>query len=122
MSASRTKASSASPGDGRLAKGAVRAYCRCNSGHYFQGEFCPIDGWSSRESRELKAAAARLDCDGQEVSLAALRKAGVRPETLRRTVIMVFGSAASAFEALAPDYLVVDGKAQRLTALGPNFK
>ena len=34
----------------------IRAYCRCNSGHYFVGEYCPIDGWSSSVAKELVKA------------------------------------------------------------------
>ena len=38
----------------------ARAYCRCNSGHYFVGEYCPFDGWSSSASKELAAVSERL--------------------------------------------------------------
>ena len=79
----------------------MRAYCRCTSGHYFQGEICPFDGWSSAASRELAAAVERLDRHGQEISLVALRKAGVSQKTIARTVVVAFGSEASAFEALS---------------------
>jgi len=100
----------------------ARAYCRCNSGHYFQGVCCPYDGWSSAASRELAAAVERLAGEGQGLSLLALRKAGVSQETIERTIIVEFGSAASAFEALDPSGYVVNGEAQSVIKLGPNFK
>src|SRR5260370_41749182 len=94
--------SSASPGGSGDREGpAVRAYCRCNSGHYFQGEVCPFDGWSSAASRELAAAVDRLNREGEQVSVAALRKAGVSRATIEHTVVLEFGSDASIFEALA---------------------
>jgi len=100
----------------------TRAYCRCNSGHYFQGECCPFDGWSSAASRELAAAVERLAAAGQESSLAALRKGGLSPETIVRTVVVAFGSAASAFEALDPRAYVVNGEATPVVKLGRSFK
>ncbi len=99
-----------------------RAYCRCNSGHYFQGEFCPFDGWSSAASRELAAAVERLVGEGQELTLVTLRKAGVSRETIERTMVIAFGCAASAFEALDPRMYVVDGQAKPVVKLGPGFK
>ena len=103
-------------------KGTTQAYCRCNSGHYFQGEFCPFDGWSSAASRELTAAVKRLAGAGQEISLPALRQAGVGQATLGRTIIVQFGSLASAFEALAPQEYVVHGQAKPVTKLDHHFK
>jgi hypothetical protein len=99
-----------------------KAYCRCNSGHYFQGEFCPFDGWSSAESKELAAAVEQLAAEGQELTLVGLRKAGVSRETLERTVVIAFGCAASAFEALDPRMYVVDGQAKPAVKLGSSFK
>jgi hypothetical protein len=55
----------------------VQAYCRCNNGHYFVGEYCPIDGWSSPASKELVEGVKLLIGTGQEISLAELRRAGV---------------------------------------------
>ena len=118
-----TKVSTGSPAGCANADGpTVRAYCRCNSGHYFQGEFCPFDGWSSAASKELATAVERLTGAGQELSLAALRKAGVSRETIERTVVVEFGSAASAFDALDPRGYVVNGEAKPLVKLGGSFK
>ena len=53
----------------------IRAYCRCNSGHYFVGEYCPIDGWSSPITKELVQATQRVTAAGQTLSVPALRQA-----------------------------------------------
>ncbi len=100
----------------------AHAYCRCNSGHYFRGEFCPFDGWSSPASRELTKALEQLGRDHQNVSLEELRKAGVSQATLERTIVIEFGSCASAFEAVAPQEYVVHGEAKSVRQLDRSFK
>ena len=100
----------------------TRAYCRCNSGHYFMGESCPYDGWSSPASRELADAVARLAKAGKELSIEELRSLGVSSETLWRTIIVSFGVGASIFEALSPDTYVVNGETQPPRKLGLGFK
>ena len=100
----------------------TRAYCRCNSGHYFSGESCPYDGWSSRASRELTDAVARLLKAGKELSIEELRNLGVSSETLWRTIIVSFGVGASIFEALSPDTYVVNGETKPPRQLGVGFK
>jgi hypothetical protein len=98
-----------------------RAYCRCNSGHYFTGEYCPFDGWSSPASKELAEAVERLTKQERDLSLEELRKAGVSNNTLFRTIVVEFLSNSSAFEALSPDLCVVNGEAKALHKLGPFF-
>src|SRR5262249_9228700 len=112
MSESPIKASSALPADGESGKARAvpRAYCRCNGGHYFQGEYCPFDGWSSRASKELAKAVERLVHQGQEISLLTLRKAGVSQATIEWTIVVMFGCTESAFDALAPQLCVVKDK------------
>jgi hypothetical protein len=100
----------------------TRVYYRCNSGHYFSGASCPYDGWSSRASRELTAAAARLDKEGKNLSIAELRMLGVSSATLSRTIIVSFGSEASVFEVVAPGTYVVMGETKPPLKLGPGFK
>ncbi|MHB1423729.1 MAG: hypothetical protein ACYC3I_11150 [Gemmataceae bacterium] len=100
----------------------TRAYCRCNSGHYFMGESCPNDGWSSPASRELTDAIARLAKAGKELSIEELRNLGVSSETLWRTIIISFGVGASIFEALSPDTYVVNGETKPPRKLGAGFK
>lgn len=99
-----------------------RAYCRCNSGHYFSGECCPFDGWSSSASKELTEAVEQLTRLGKEISAAELRQVGVSPATLWRTIIIEFATPASAFEAMAPAEYVVNGEAEAPLKLGPSFK
>src|SRR5262245_41844319 len=98
-----------------------RAYSRCNSGHYFMGEFCPFDGWSSPASKELTAALKRLARSGCNVSLEELREAGVSEATLARTIVIEFGSSASAFEAVSPEDYVVNGETLALKDLDESF-
>ena|SRR6266851_3945291 len=99
-----------------------RVYCRCNSGHYFIGEFCPFDGWSSPASRALANACERLEETHQEVSLEAFKKVGVGQDALQRTILITFGSDESVFEAVAAQVLVVDGQAKSPRRLSRNFK
>ena len=96
----------------------VRVYCRCNGGHYFVGEYCPFDGWSSPESKAITAAAQRLKAEGVTPTVDALRKACLSPNALARAVVVEFGSADSAFEALAPETYVVGGQARTLKNMG----
>ncbi len=100
----------------------IRAYCRCNSGHYFSDESCPYDGWSSPASRELTDAVARLAKAGKELSIEELRKLGVSSETLWRTIIVSFGVGASMFEALSPETYVVNGETKPLQKAGLGFR
>ncbi len=99
-----------------------RAYCRCNSGHYFMGECCPFDGWSSPASRELANAVKQLEREGQPVSLENLQKLGLRSATMERTAVIQFGSDTSAFEAVAPHLCVVDDQALPITKLPRSFQ
>ncbi len=99
-----------------------RAYCRCNSGHYFSGESCPYDGWSSPASSELTDAVARLTAMDKEVSIEELKKLCVSSETLWRTIIVSFGTALSIFDALSPETYVVKGETKSPRKLGAAFK
>ena len=74
-----------------------RAYCRCNSGHYFVGEYCPIDGWSSPASKELVKGIKWVTALGREPSLQALREAGLSEAALQRIIVIEFGTDACAF-------------------------
>ncbi len=68
------------------------------------------------------AAAARLDKEGKKLSIAELRMLGVSSATLSRTIIVSFGSEASAFEALSPDTYIVMGETKSPLKLGRAFK
>jgi hypothetical protein len=59
---------------------------------------------------------------GEEISLVTLRKAGVSQGTIERTIVVLFGCAESAFEALAPQTWVVNGEPKPVTQLGRAFK
>jgi hypothetical protein len=76
-------------------------YGRCNSGHYFVGNRCPFDGWTSPQIRELSEAFERLEKQGGEVSVPALLAAGVSDEAIGRCIVVEFGNADSSFDALA---------------------
>lgn len=88
----------------------IKAYCRCNSGHYFVGESCPLDGWSSAASTELTNAVERIINSEQKISVAALREVGVSEATLKRTVVVEFGSDTAVFDAISPDGYFVNEK------------
>jgi hypothetical protein len=100
----------------------TRAYCRCNSGHYFAGEYCPFDGWSSPASKELTEAVKRLAREDRLICLEELGKAGVSAATLTRTIVIEFGASASVFDAISPQEVVVNGEAQPLRKLSRAFK
>jgi len=85
------------------------AYIRCNSGHYFVGTHCPLDGWDSPESHELSQALERLVSEGHEVSIDALRGIGVSEAAMKRTIVIDFGSDSSAFDALVPEGYFFEG-------------
>ncbi len=100
----------------------TRAYCRCNSGHYFVGEFCPLDGWSSPASRELTEAVERVTRAGLPLSIEELRKAGVGKNTLSRAIVVEFGSCECVFDAISPEGYVVNDEWKLLRELEDCFK
>ncbi len=99
-----------------------RAYSRCQSGHYFEGEVCPFDGSSTGAAVELTRAVARLQQLGRELSLEELRRVGLSEGALARTILIVFGNDGSVFEAVSPKEYVVNGEIRPPLKLGPNFK
>ena len=99
----------------------IRAYCRCNSGHYFVGESCPIDGWSSPIAKELVQAAKRVTAAGQALSVPALRQVGLSEAAAQRTVVIEFGTDACVFDAIVPEGLVIHGTWKPLVALDESF-
>ena len=99
-----------------------RVYCRCNSGHYFLGDSCPLDGWSSPASEELHAAVSRFQCSGKKVSLEALKRAGLSEAALQRAVVIEFGDDSNVFEAVSPEGYVVGGEWKTLAEVGQSFK
>ena len=99
----------------------ARAYSRCNSGHYFVGENCPWDGWSSAASKELTRAVEALSHLGRQVSIEELHGAGVSETTLLRTIVVQFGSDGSAFDAINPKMYFIDEQAKTIDELDENF-
>jgi len=99
----------------------IRMYWRCNGGHYFCALRCPFDGWSSPELAELYAAALRLESKKLNPSLAAVRAEGVSENAVRRAIVVEFGSEGAVFDAVSPDYYVVDGKGVKLAKAGKDF-
>ena len=99
----------------------TRAYTRCNSGHYFMGEFCPFDGWSSSASRELTEALKRFPGGGRQITLEALQKVGVSDATIARTIVISFGSDCCLFEAISPEYYIVNGESIPFWKLDESF-
>ena len=99
-----------------------RVYCRCNGGHYFSGEVCPFDGWSSVESQAVAAAAERLAEDGAPPSIAALQEVGLAGAALARAIVIEFGSGAAAFDAVLPEGYSISGSWCPLEQAGRAFK
>ena len=96
-----------------------RAYVRCNGGHYFIGSHCPLDGWTSPEAAELATANKKISA--AELSIEALRRAGVKETTLSRTIVIDFGNEMSSFDAIAPEVYVIQGQWKKLRDLGEHF-
>jgi len=99
----------------------TRIYWRCNGGHYFSSVRCPFDGWSSDELVQLNNAAERLKVKGATPSIAALRSEGASEPALGRAIVVEFGSDGSAFEAISPNYYVINNESVRLHKAGIGF-
>lgn len=100
----------------------MRAHFRCNSGHYFSGGYCQLEGWSSTASKQLAEVVERLAASRRDPSLAELRRAGLDSAALQRTIVVQFGAEGSIFEALAPEGYVIDGEWRPLDELDGQFK
>ena len=98
-----------------------RVYTRCNSGHYFVGECCPLDGWSSPASKEISAAVKRLAKLGRKATVEELRNLAVSDAAIAKTIIIEFGSESAAFEAISPEHLVVNGETIAAMDLDESF-
>ena len=100
----------------------TKIYWRCNGGHYFSSPHCPFDGWSSDELLELSNATEKLTAKGTAPSIAALSSEGASESALRRAIVVEFGSDHSVFDAISPDYYVVQNKSVRLSQAGIDFQ
>lgn len=93
-----------------------RLYFRCNGGHYFRAHglqsaiACPWDGWSCDGLEHAVAAFEELTATGTRPTVDVLREKGLSSEVLRRILLIEFGDDASAFEALAPQRYIHDGR------------
>ena len=94
------------------------AYSRCNSGHYFIGEYCPLDGYSSPASAELTDIVEKLHDSGVKLSIEEIAKAGASQSTLERTIVVDFGSEDSVFDAIVPEAYSIRGKFVRVDESG----
>jgi hypothetical protein len=100
----------------------VRVFCRSNGSDYFQGEFCPFDGWSSPKSKAISEASRRLIEKGIVPSVTALQKAGLPETALARAVVIEFGAESSAFEAMTPEVYLVQDQVLELAKCPPGLK
>jgi hypothetical protein len=100
----------------------TRIYWRCNGGHYFSSVHCPFDGWSSDDLIQLNNATERLKVKGAIPSIAALRSEGASESALGRAIVVEFGSDRSAFDAISPDYYVINNASVRLHQAGIDFQ
>jgi len=69
-----------------------RVYWRCNSGHYFGSLYCPFDGWSSDELKQLSDAAEKIRTEGGASSIDALRRERVSEGALGRAIVVSLGA------------------------------
>ena len=95
----------------------MQTYIRCNEGHYFVGEYCPFDGWSSEESKQLTEISKKITSEGKKLTLKELKENAASDETLRRTIIIDFGTGNFVFDAFSPDGFIIGGKYLRLPEL-----
>lgn len=85
-------------------------YFRCNGGHYFRAaRACPFDGWSSDGIEHAIAIFEQLRAAGAP-TIDALRRSGVSPALIARTLVIDFGNDASAFDALVPERYIHAGR------------
>lgn len=98
-----------------------QAYIRCNEGHYFIGEYCPFDGWSSEESKELMEISNKILSEGHKISLKELKENNASDKTLSRTIIIEFGEGNFVFDAVLPDGYRIDKKYFHLSKLPSEF-
>ena len=69
-----------------------------------------MDGWSRFPCPQLNRALRQLADDGMDVTMDALRKAGLGDDALTRVIVIDFGSDAASFELLAPKGYVFHGQ------------
>src|SRR5262249_25128270 len=99
---------------GGISMSAVRVFASCNSGHYFVGNTCLFDGWSSDHTREIAAAAERISGAGRIPSLAELAAEGVSEEALAGALVIDFSSSQAALDAIALRAVIARGTYYRL--------
>jgi hypothetical protein len=92
----------------------LRAYWRCNGGHYFSTKCCPFDGWSSPEVEKLFRAVQVLESEKIPLSLSALRSQRVGEAATKRCMVVEFGDEQAVFDAFQPKYYVISGKSYEL--------
>lgn len=80
----------------------IKVYIRCNEGHYFNGEYCPFDAWSSDESKQLTQLSKKIVSEGGIPSFEELKKCGASDLTLSRTIVIDFGDSNFVFDAILP--------------------
>jgi hypothetical protein len=68
---------------------------------------CPFDGWAVAE---LPHVATLVETLGPASSIDAIKASGVSAELLSRLLLIEFGSAESAFEAISPGHVLIDGR------------
>src|SRR5258706_2717525 len=77
----------------------TEVFSRCNSGHYFVGERCPFDGWTSSAAIDIARATTALRATGSPPSIEGLRAVGAHEDSIARCIIIEFGSDRSSFDA-----------------------
>ena len=88
-----------------------KLYFRCNGGDYFTESPCPFDGCIFPHEAEVNSLVAKLALSKTELSLTALREAGLGEHIIEGLVVIEFNSRVE-FEAVSADgcYVKSNGK------------
>ena len=88
----------------------------------YRSAHCPLDGVTTNGIVEAERLAGLIWRTSDTLSIATLRSRGVSDDTLRRIMIVEFGSERAVFDAVEPSALVVHGKRVPLADLDAEFK
>jgi hypothetical protein len=70
---------------------------------------------------ELGIACKKLAAQRRALSIAALREMGVSHESLKRIIVVDFGSESAVFDLIALEAYIVDGEWKKLPEAGDRF-
>ena len=98
-----------------------KIFFRCIRGHYFQDTCCPWDGWSHQAFDKVLDEAERIEARGDLLSIDKLKEAGIPDEIFKRILVVEFGCAESAFDAINPKELIVGNDVLDISTVSSEF-